>query len=359
MPWTKAEAGLLDAFTRFVRAPLREWKLEDIQSWAMNGQKLFGLLLPDWEAMPGPSSLVVIPDGKLDYLPFHLLLTDASSPGNFRDLPYLLKSCPVRYQFSSSLLMQPYKPMKKATVDYAGFAPVYQGTELIASCSREDSSRMAVLYPEIARDGLSKLEYNQPEVAEAATIWKSEGYKGMAATEHTFKEVGTKARILHLAMHALTNDREPLLSQLLFSGEEGEEEDGKLHNYELQNLSLSADLTVLSACNTGAGQLRRGEGVMSVSRAFRLAGCPNIVMSLWQANDHSTQEVVTRFFQDLKEGQGKATALQEASLHFLKTANERYTHPFYWGNMLLIGDEEPVEFSLIQRLRQLNRRLFK
>jgi len=342
IPWTDSLEAGIERFTRFASKSPDAWDSETTRDWAETGYDLFKTLLPDWSRFPTPSSLIVIPDGRLDYLPFHLLLTEEPGDRDFRHLPYLLQTCPVRYQFSSSLLIHPFKPLKKSKIRYAGFAPEYQGRELVASRSAEDSARIAELYPELVRSGLSELAFNKPEVEESASLWNGSAYLGPSATEQNFKETGPEAEILHLAMHALTNDEEPLLSQLVFSSEENPAEDGKLHNYELQNLSLSADLTVLSACNTGSGKLRRGEGVMSVSRAFRLAGCPNIVMSLWQANDRSTGEIVTRFFRGLKKGHGKAEALQESSLYFLENADERYTHPFYWGNLMLIGDNEPV-----------------
>lgn len=346
IPWTSAQEKSVEQYVSFMNQPISEWNQDDIQTWEKAGNYLFRLLLPDWRHFPSPTSLIVIPDGNLGYLPFHLLLTVEPKDIDFRDLPYLLKSSSVRYQFSSTLLIHPFKPLRKAKIEYAGFAPQYQGRELVASRSAEDSIRLAELYPELVRDGLSNLAFNRPEVEVSSSLWKGSTYLGPLATENNFKETGPDAKILHLAMHALTNDEEPLLSQLVFSLEENPKEDGKLHNYELQNLVLSADLTVLSACNTGSGKLRRGEGVMSVSRAFRLAGCPNIVMSLWQANDLSTGQIVTHFFRNLKKGHGKAKALQESSLHFLQTADERYTHPFYWGNMMLIGDDEPIRPGL-------------
>lgn len=342
IPWNADEDALLNAFVSFSKRPDQEWNAQDLESWANSGERLFQLLLPAWQKYPEPASLIIIPDGKLSYLPFHLLMTGQSKGAGFRELPYLIKTCPVRYQFSSSLLLQPFRPSKKANTFYAGFAPSYQDAEFPASRSREDSLRMAELFPEIARDGLSPLLFNRSEVETAAALWGSTAFVGEQATEDKFKKTAPDARLLHLAMHALTNDQEPLFSQLIFSDGNDTAEDGKLYNYELENLELNADLTVLSACSTGAGRLRRGEGVMSVSRAFRLAGCPNIVMSLWQANDRSTGQLVSHFFKELGKGEGKSRALRTSTLVFLQTSEERYTHPFYWGNMMLIGDDEPI-----------------
>jgi CHAT domain-containing protein len=144
-------------------------------------------------------------------------------------------------------------------------------------------------------------------------------------------------------MHALTNDTDPLYSQLVFTQNPADTvEDNSLHAYELYNMRLDANLAVLSACNTGAGKLVRGEGIMSLSRAFKFAGCPNILMSLWSVNDASAKDIVVDFHQNLKNGKGKATALQAAQLHFLGSANEANTHPFFWATFVPVGDDEPV-----------------
>lgn len=189
------------------------------------------------------------------------------------------------------------------------------------------------------------MHFTQPEIEEASATMKGKAFEAAAATEAEFKRQAGQANILHLAMHALTNDREPLFSQLVFT-QDGDDttEDGRLHAYELQNMKLRADLAVLSACNTGAGKLQRGEGVMSLSRAFKFAGVPNVVMSLWQADDLSTKTIVGDFFKNLKSGMGKDRALCQAQRAFVATVPDQHlTHPFYWSTLMLVGDGEPLQ----------------
>ena len=120
-----------------------------------------------------------------------------------------------------------------------------------------------------------------------------------------------------------------------------EANDGILHAYEVYNLRLNADLAVLSACNTGRGKLAKGEGIISMARAFKYAGCNNVLMSLWQADDLSTREIMTGFYERLKKGDGKAAALRQAKLDYL-AASPR-THPFFWGAFILIGDNTELQ----------------
>jgi CHAT domain-containing protein len=190
------------------------------------------------------------------------------------------------------------------------------------------------------------LKYNQPEIEEISTSIKGQAFTGTGALGSTFKRTAPDSRILHLAMHSLTNDKVPLYSQLVFSKEPDTLEDGLLHAYELYNMQLNADLAVLSACNTGVGKLQKGEGIMSLSRAFKYAGCPNIVMSLWKADDKATKDIMTSFFENLKDGERKDVALQEArNKYLLQEADDAMTHPYYWATFVLIGDDEAIELG--------------
>jgi len=130
---------------------------------------------------------------------------------------------------------------------------------------------------------------------------------------------------------------------LIFSDIDDEEEDNVLHNYELYNMNLPAEMVVLSACNTGSGRIEKGEGVMSLARGFRQAGVPNIVMSLWQADDESTSIIMQRFYELLKEGKEKDAALREAKLNYLSL--NRKSFPYFWSAFVLMGDDVAIKSS--------------
>ena len=118
-------------------------------------------------------------------------------------------------------------------------------------------------------------------------------------------------------MHTWLRDEQPLYARLVFQQTEDSLHDNYLDASELYNMQLKARLAVLSACQTGMGELVRGEGIMSLSRAFAYAGCPSLVMSLWNANDQSTAGIMLDFYKELKQGCTIDGALRQAKLNVL------------------------------------------
>lgn len=290
--------------------------------------------------------LIIIPDGPLGNFPFQLLLEKDPSPAslaaeNWRELPYLLKSKTIRYEYSAALLLDK-QPHRKTKQFYAGFAPVFGGQALTVSGT--DSATLTRAFPNWrAGDALPDLEFNQPEIQDAAALMGGNTYLGNAATEQNFKQYAAETSILHLATHAWADDMDPLYSQIRFAPTPADTaEDGALHAYELYNMHLNAELAVLSACQTGAGRIQRGEGVMSLARAFKYAGCPNIVTSLWNANDETSRDIMRRFFKNLKAGMDKDEGLCRAQRDYLAQATLTDAHPSRWATFVLIGDDTPM-----------------
>ena len=166
---------------------------------------------------------------------------------------------------------------------------------------------------------------------------------GDEATEMSVTRAMTDYGMIHFATHAIIDNNRPEYSKLVLVGDSSS--DGYLHSYELYNLRLNTELITLSACNTGFGKLQKGEGVMSLSRAFAYAGSPNLVMSLWPVNDESTAQLMGYFYQNLKDGMRKDEALRQAKLSYLENADDVTGHPYYWAGFVFTGDPEPIEFS--------------
>jgi CHAT domain-containing protein len=137
-----------------------------------------------------------------------------------------------------------------------------------------------------------------------------------------------------------------MLSKLVFSSpQKNSGEDGFLNTYEIYNMKLKARLAVLSACETGSGKLQKGEGVMSLARGFIFAGCPSIVMTLWQVEDKSGAEIMRNFYSYLSKGKRKDEALQMAKLKHLELSDPLTAHPHYWLGYVNIGNPEPLYTS--------------
>ena len=168
-------------------------------------------------------------------------------------------------------------------------------------------------------------------------------YAGSSATEDTMKSIVSKAGILHLAMHGDVEDTEPLLSKLYFSP--SEKDDGLLHTYEIYNLTIPAQLVILSACNTATGKLQKGEGILSLERAFQYAGSKSLLSTLWTVDDEASSKLTQLFLNQLKEGKTKDIALQQAKIEYLNSATPEVLPPYYWSSYKLTGSTEALSKS--------------
>jgi CHAT domain-containing protein len=142
---------------------------------------------------------------------------------------------------------------------------------------------------------------------------------------------------IHLATHAVANNDDPSRSYIAFYADKAGE--GKLYAHELRNAPLSnVQLAFLSACETASGKIVSGEGIMSLSRAFSVAGCSNIVTSLWKAEDNATAYISIKFYDYLRRGYSPSQALQKAKLDLLLDGRYAQFHsPQYWSHLVFVG----------------------
>ncbi|GEQ85192.1 hypothetical protein ULMS_07000 [Patiriisocius marinistellae] len=276
--------------------------------------KLFVDLLAD---IPFKEKTYIVPDKVLNYLPFELLQKNNVS---------LIETNTISYAIGLSYL-QSETSSKRTTNNVALFAPSY---------SRFVPTETQL----VVRGEAYDLSGAKAEVAEISKIIPSTVYIDDAASKKAFQNLSNNVSVIHLSMHSFLNDKDPELSSLVFSDNEVENE---LYISELYGLNLNANLAVLSACNTGVGGYDNGDGVVSMSRAFKYAGVPATVSSLWSAPDLSTKKIMVSFYEHLKNGASKSKALQLAKLDYLKNTNEReLKHPYYWAGFVLHGDDSPI-----------------
>jgi CHAT domain-containing protein/Tfp pilus assembly protein PilF len=147
-------------------------------------------------------------------------------------------------------------------------------------------------------------------------------------------------RIVHFATHGMLNNIHPELSGIVLSlvDNEGQPQDGFLRLQDIYNLKLSAELVVLSACQTGLGKEIKGEGLIGLTRGFMYAGAPRVVASLWKVDDRATSELMKRFYQGMlgPEALKPAGALRQAQLSIWK--QKQWREPYYWAAFVLQGE---------------------
>jgi tetratricopeptide (TPR) repeat protein/CHAT domain-containing protein len=218
---------------------------------------------------------------------------------------------------------------------------------------------------------LSDLPGTQVELQRVGSVlerhgWKVDLYTGKNARAKTVKNLQAP-RVLHLATHGFflsdqerskgkhynelpSGTEEPMVrSGLYFAGADRtlsgkpsppDLDDGVLTAYEASGLNLQGtELVVLSACETGLGQVKNGEGVFGLRRALQEAGAESVLMSLWSVPDRETQELMTLFYKHWLSGQEKQAALRSAQFALRKIVKIRYgqDRPFYWGGFVLAG----------------------
>ncbi|MEO1259024.1 MAG: CHAT domain-containing protein [Bacteroidota bacterium] len=276
----------------------------------------------------GINNLIIVPDDVLAYLPFEILVRELSEDGNDNYSPavfsFLINDFNVSYQYSASLMVAS-KDKEKPEEDIAGFvgfAPTFDGGY---SQKRTCSS-----------DQLYSLLCNEQEITAIQNILGGEIFVAAHAGLDRFHEEAANYRILHLATHACVDNSDVGLNKIYLS-------DGDLSQFELNNLRLNAELAVLSACNTGTGKLQKGEGVMSLTRSFMLAGSESVLTSLWSVDDCATSDIMVEYYKCLKKGMKKDMALRTAKLNYIKTADLNNSHPYYWGAFVQFGEIAPLE----------------
>lgn len=307
-----------------------------------SGHQLYQYLIePLKQSIPeNIDHLIVVPDAQLSLFPWSLFLKEPPIEGrnNYKDQYYLLKDYAVSYAFSSSTLFTEKSSSPTFDSEFSAFAPAY---------SEQGMTDYLSLLKEGTRGYVSPLKYNDQELESIKANFDGEYYVAGMASESVFKAKAGKSEIVHLAMHALIDHEDPMQSKLIFQDPVDSLEDGMLNTYEIFNMEIPSKLIVLSACETGIGEIRNGEGVMSLGRAFAYAGSPSIVMSQWSVNDQSTADLMAYFYKYLADGENKAQALRKAQLDFLLngTNDKIFENPYYWGGFVVLGDTQPLNSS--------------
>ncbi|NOY38367.1 MAG: CHAT domain-containing protein [Chlorobi bacterium] len=290
------------------------------------------ILIRPFDSILGNKSLLIIPDGILLKVPFDLLLTDTGNVSllpNRNTPPYLIFRQPVYYDYSATLHFEKGLDRKNLITRILAIAPGYPPNGLhLKNLSVIRQANDLILNP---------LPYAREEIKYVRKFTPGTTVTGNEATEEYFKRHASRYDILHLTMHTILNDKNPLYSKLVFSQVPDTLEDGLLNTWEIYGLSLKAKMAVLSACNTGSGRIRQGEGMMSLARGFKYAGVPTLVTTRWEVEDKASAELMELFYRNLRRGLPADVALQNAKITFLAHTDPLRLDPYYWAGYSLIG----------------------
>ena len=289
-----------------------------VLNWNIEHSKiLYEILIePITDIIKDKETLCIIPEGKLNYIPFQALL-------NSKRQKYLIEDYAIYYSPSLSSL----KWLRTKTIK--------ENKNLLAFGDCDFSGEKNI---NTMREKLIALPATGEEVKALNVIYSPNAniFLGSNATESNFNNQSTKFGIIHLATHSLVNEALPLFSSIALSKENGE--DGFLEAREIIQMELNAQLVILSACKTAFGKQIAGEGMFGLTRAFFTAGIPSVVASLWQVEDNATKVLMVEFHKRLKEGKTPDLALKGAQIYMIK--NSGYTDPVFWSPFILVGDNQ-------------------
>ncbi|MEC4806573.1 MAG: CHAT domain-containing protein [Jaaginema sp. PMC 1079.18] len=341
-----------------IEAAVREWRSllssptqrRRVQKVAALQSQISQMLLQPIANQLQDQRLLVVGNDILQYLPFSALSLETTSEGEA--IPLMMQHEIVTLPSASALAIMRRNPQEKSENrrELAIFAdPVFNTEDNRVSKSTIIQNSLPIELQESARSAgitLARLPYTRTEAeailnfTQAQDNTKAFGFEANRnlATSQDLSQY----RLLHFATHGLANSENPELSGLVFSlvTPEGKVQNGFLRMHELFNLDLPADLVVLSACQTGLGELVRGEGIIGLTRGFMYAGASRVVVSLWNVDDEGTAELMKAFYRyTIQENQTPAAALRSAQISLWQ--NPQWRSPYYWAGFTLQGEFLP------------------
>ncbi len=328
---TKLRQGITSY--HFAPAPSSGQYESSVRTYATTAHQLYQKLILPVAAWLN-TEIVIVPDGELNYLPFETLLSNSpKDPANFNTYSFLVKKNVFSYAYSATMLQQ--MTLKKHLHEPSGallaFAPFFTDSSRQLAKPLNEGIRWRNTFLPLPFSG-SEVLLAQKRMGEKSAL-----YLGNGATLEHFKQEAGDYRVLHLATHGKANDQNGAASYLVFQSTTDSIRDGFLYVSDLYSLSLNANLVLLSACETGMGELYQGEGVVSLARAFSYAGAKSVVTSLWSVNDNATLVLMDNFYQEIQNGKSKNKALAEAKRTYLKQNPAHKGHPFFWASFVLVG----------------------
>ncbi len=305
----------IDNLTEKINAYEEAIQNSDIKKYTELAFEFYSSLVKDHLYSDSISHLTIIPSKSISFLSFDTFLTTKASNLEYNHLDYLILEKSVCYKNS---IENPNKNQVQAKEAYLGICPDFSNTN---------------------KNNLSGA-YNEVKAI-------SSQYGGIILSKEEITKQNLLAelpnyQIIHFATHTNINTIAPQYSSLHLMSDSTKE--NKLFAYEIQSSKLNADLVILSACSSGMGKLKNGEGLGSIGRYFNYAGAKSVILGLWDLPDFSTAKIVEYFFSKI-DVLNKAEALKSAKLKYLESADEYTSNPIYWAGLILIGDNKSLKIN--------------
>ncbi|WP_299107090.1 CHAT domain-containing protein [uncultured Tenacibaculum sp.] len=292
----------LNKYKKLITVPLKT--KNEFDTFKRVSYNLYNQLFPTNEIkkLIENKDLTIIPDISFENIPFEALNTDTSN------LKFLIEHTDISYAYSISFLEFNNTIERRTNNDLTLFAPINFNSSKVSS-----------------------LAYTKDEIKNIGNIVSGNSFEYDEASKYNFLNKSSDSKIIHLATHADASSN-PVI---YFS-------DSILPLRRIYTYKNNADLVILSACETNLGEIKKGEGTLSLARAFFNAGANSVISTLWKVNDGSTSEIMNNFYENLRNHQSKNEALNNAKRNYLKNHSLAEKSPYYWASFVLIGDTKPV-----------------
>ena len=280
-------------------------------------EKLYASVWPEGK-IPADTEATILPDGIISLIPFDALIVPKKEASQGATSNYLVFQQLIRYAYSATVLHYQQKrsntTSKKKSIAF--FAPFINN----------DQEQVALPFSQTVKAYLKK-------------HFKGSFFTGPSANYAAFSKHLQSSNIIHLSTHASAGDSLQNPSFIL--------SDTTLYLPSLYTLPLDAQLVILSACETGLGQIQKGEGVNNLAQGFAYAGTSGLITSLWRLDDKSASDLMQRFYHHLDQGLLPAKALHRAKTDYLINPDLRsiHTSPYYWGGLAFWGYDAPVPLA--------------
>jgi len=325
---TVGRKALTENFPKELKDYVCLLKTADTRYFPEASKALYHILIgPVQEQLKGAQLLHIIPHRELFLIPFETLISPEGKnlSAEFSEPDYLVRDFEIIYHNSAGIFYNRENTgeQKLACNRFVGFAP-------------------GQFPPGPGSTGVSSLPASLDEVLSISSILGKKGFLvsdllGDDATERRVKSEVPGKSIIHIATHSLLDETLPggaglfLPEHVAGSGAD----DGILDLDEIENLSIKADLVVLSACSAGKGKMSPAEGPLSLSRGFLVAGAANVLYSMWDIPDTYTRDLMVLFYEAFLEGKSYSAALREAKLRMISVKSSSL--PLVWAGFMLTG----------------------